>query len=189
MEQEANRFNITERVIQSRIIHLFGEINGDVAKYVCTLLPILDDDDPEKPIHIYINSGGGCVHSGNAIISAMELVNAPVYTYNLSMAASMAAVILSCGKKRYATERSWTMIHRVSGGAEGNIQDVMKTIEHMNNLNDDLTDLMVQNSKISKEEYNKLTERDYWMRPEEAKEKGFIDEVLTKQYLEKMKNK
>lgn len=188
MYQEANKFNITERVIQSRIIHIFGEINGDVAKYVCTLLPILDDDDPEKPIHIYINSGGGCVHSGNAIISAMELVNAPVYTYNLSMAASMAAVILACGDQRFATERSWTMIHRVSGGAEGNIQDVMKTIEHMQNLNEDLTNTMVAKSNLSKEEYESLTQRDYWMRPEEAKAKGFIDVVLNEEYIKKSRN-
>ena len=172
--------DIPSEIIRSRVIYLDGEVNEDLATAVCKQLLYLDNEDSEKPIQLFINSPGGSVLDGLAIINTMNSIKAPVYTCVYGLAASMGAAILSCGEigHRYAYPRSKVMVHRVSSGTQGNIQDMRVSLKFSEDLDAELTEMIATNCGMRKADYEKATERDKWLNAKEASEFGIIDEIL-----------
>lgn len=182
MAQEQYR-DISSVLLDSRIINLVGEVDEAMAHRVTSALLVLDSLDKKKPIHLYINSPGGSIHDGLAIIDTMNLVGAPVYTYVLGYAASMGAAILSAGAKghRYATPNSYVMIHQASSGARGHVEDMKVSMKHTENLNDLMADLIGRNCGKDAKWYKKATNRDKWLTSKDSLEVGIVDKVLGKE--------
>ena len=169
-------------LLENRIIQLVGEVNDIVAYQVCSALLVLDEEDSKKPIQLFINSPGGSIHAGLAIIDTMNFVKAPVYTIVTGLAASMGAAILSAGEKghRMALPNASIMLHQASSGDQGNIQDLRVSLAYTEKLNSRLMEMIAKNCGKSKKELEKDTIRDNWMFPEDAKLYGIVDEVVGK---------
>ena len=163
-----------------RIIFLGAPINDDVANIIQAQLLFLEMTDPERDIQIYINSPGGGVYAGLGIYDTMQLIGPDVSTICTGMAASMAAVLLSAGAKgkRSALPHSRVMIHQPLGGVQGQASDIEITAREILKLKDELYDILATHSGQSVERIVADADRDYWMRAEEAKEYGLIDEVF-----------
>jgi ATP-dependent Clp protease, protease subunit len=174
-------------LLENRIINVVGEVNEMMAYQICAALLVLDEQDNKKPIQMFINSPGGHVADGLAIIDTMMFIKAPVYTYVTGMAASMGAAILSAGEKghRYALPNASIMLHQVSSGTQGNIQDQRVSLAFSEKLNAKLMNMIAENCGKSKEQLEKDTLRDLWMFADEAKAYGIVDEVITKPIDEK----
>lgn len=173
-------FDIYSRLLKERIIFLAGPIDDDVANIVIAQLLFLEAEDPKKDITLYINSPGGQIQSGLAIVDAMHHVKPDVATVCMGMAASMAATILSQGKKgkRYSLPNSEVMIHQPLTGVEGQASDIQITAKHILKLKEKLTQMMAD---VTGQPYKKVEadkDRDYWMSAEEAKKYGIIDQIL-----------
>lgn len=177
--QERN-YDIFSRLLRDRIIMLTGAIEDEMASLVVSELLYLQSEDDSKPIHIYIQSPGGSVTAGNSIIGAMATVSCPVYTYCIGQCASMASVILSSGEKghRYCLPYSRVMIHQVSAGTEGKVDDMKKSVEEADRLNDFLASILAKNSGNTFDKVKKDMERDFFMSAEEAKKYGLVDDVI-----------
>jgi ATP-dependent Clp protease, protease subunit len=175
-------------LLENRIINLVGEVNDGMAYQIVSALLVLDEQN-SKPIQLFINSPGGSVHAGLAIIDAMKFIKAPVYTYCVGLAASMGAAILAAGEKghRYAMPNATVMLHQVSGGSEGNIQDQRVSLAYSERLNKKLMKIIANNVNKTFEQLEKDTLRDKWMFADEAKDYGVIDEVVTAPEKEKTK--
>lgn len=174
-------YDIYSRLLKDRIIMLSGEVNDQMANSIIAQLLFLDAQDSEKDIYIYINSPGGVITSGLAILDTMNFVKADVQTIAMGMAASMASVLLACGTKgkRFALPHSTVMIHQPSGGAQGQqteieiaAKEILKTRKLMNGI---LADATGQ----SLETIQKDTDRDNFLNAEEAKSYGLIDHIMT----------
>lgn len=175
-------FDIYSRLLRDRIIFLHGEVETGMADTIVAQLLLLEAEDPNKDITIYINSPGGSVMAGLAIANTMNYIRCDVRTVAMGMACSMGCFLLSQGTpgKRCALEDAQIMAHQVSSGSQGKIHDMKRSFEHSVKLNDKLMRKMAERScgKITQDDLAKLCEEDVWMEPDEALEMGFIDEII-----------
>ncbi|HEX9270201.1 MAG TPA: ATP-dependent Clp protease proteolytic subunit [Candidatus Limnocylindria bacterium] len=172
-------YDIFSRLLKDRIIFITDLIEDNMANLIIAQLLFLDSEDPEKDIHVYINSGGGVVTAGLAIYDTMQYLRAPINTVCIGQAASMAAVLLSAGApgKRYALPNSRIMIHQGSGGFRGNTPDVLIQVKELETLVDKLTKIMAFHTGQPVDKIRRDSERDRFMSAEEAKTYGLIDDV------------
>ena len=173
-------FDIYSLLLKERIIFLGTPINDQVANLLVAQLLYLDREDPERDISIYINSPGGVINSGFAILDTMNLIRPPVSTICVGLAASMATVLLCAGTKgkRYALPNSTIHMHQALGGAQGIASDVEIAAREMLRLNDKVRQMISDSTGQSYEKVAKDTDRDYYLTAEQAKDYGLIDEVL-----------
>jgi len=176
-------YDIYSRLLNDRIIFLGGSIDDNVANLVIAQLLFLDHEDSKKDISLYINSPGGSVTAGLAIIDTMNFIKSDVSTICVGIAASMGALILSSGKKgkRYSLPNSEVMIHQIIGGAEGQASDIAINAKHMLRSKDRLNKILSQNTGKKFEQVEKDSDRDYWMTSDEAQKYGIVDEIISKQ--------
>ncbi|MDN4594329.1 ATP-dependent Clp endopeptidase proteolytic subunit ClpP [Polycladomyces subterraneus] len=174
-------YDIYSRLLKDRIIFLGSPINDAVANLVVAQLLFLDAEDPDKDIHLYINSPGGSITAGMAIYDTMQYVKADIQTICIGMAASMGAFLLAAGTKgkRYALPNSEVMIHQPLGGAEGQATDIEIRAKRILKMRDRLNQILAERTGQPLEKIEQDTDRDYFMTAEEAKEYGLIDHVIT----------
>lgn len=175
--------DVFSRLMMDRIIFLGTGVDDYVANIIQAQLLFLESVDASKDISIYINSPGGSVYAGLGIYDTMQFVKPDVATICTGMAASMGAVLLCAGAdgKRSALPHSRVMIHQPSGGAQGVATDMEINLKEMLKLKEELYQIIAKHSKQPYEKVYKDSERDYWLRADEAKEYGMIDEVLTRE--------
>lgn len=175
-------FDIYSRLLQDRIILIFGEINDVVAGLVIAQMLFLDSIDPKKDISIYINSPGGSVSAGLAIYDTINFVNCDVSTIGMGLCASMAALLLSSGTKgkRYALKNTKIMIHQPFGGAQGQATEIKIVAEEIIKTRQRINEILSENTgqPLSKIEFD--TERDYYLSTPEAIAYGLIDDEIKK---------
>ena len=175
-------YDVFSRLLMDRIIFIGTPINDDVANVVIAQLLFLEADNPERDIHIYINSPGGSVSAGMAIYDTMQFLKSPVNTNCMGLAASMAAFLLAAGRpgKRSALPHARVMIHQPSGGAQGQASDIEIHARDILKTRDQLNRILAANTGQSVEKIERDTERDYFMFADEAKAYGVVDEVISK---------
>jgi ATP-dependent Clp protease protease subunit len=184
---EERQLNVTQmdvfsRLMMDRIIFLGTAINDQVANIIQAQLLFLQSLDSKKDITLYINSPGGGVYAGLGIYDTMELITPDVATICTGMAASMGAVLMVAGAKgkRSALPHSRIMIHQPMGGAEGQASDIEITAREIMKLKEELYQIIAKHSGQTYDKVYADSDRDYWMKAEEAKAYGMIDEILTK---------
>lgn len=175
-------YDIYSRLLKDRIIFLGEEVNDVSASVIVAQLLFLEAEDPEKDIHLYINSPGGSVTAGMAIYDTMQFIKCDVSTTCIGMAASMGAFLLAGGAKgkRYALPNAEIMIHQPSGGAQGQATDIKIVADHILKTRTKLNKILVENTGQDLSVIEVDTERDNYMSAEEAKAYGLIDEVIIK---------
>ena len=175
-------YDIYSRLLKERIIFLGEEVTDASASVVIAQLLFLEGEDPEKDIHLYINSPGGSVTAGMAIYDTMQYIKCDVSTICIGMAASMGSFLLAGGAKgkRYALPNSEIMIHQPSGGARGQGREIKIVAEHILKTRQKLNQILAENTGQSLERIELDTERDNFMSAQEAKEYGLVDEVITR---------
>lgn len=173
-------YDIYSRLLKERIIFLGEEVNDTSASIVVAQLLFLEAEDPDKDIHLYINSPGGSVTAGMAIYDTMQYIKCDVSTMCIGMAASMGAFLLAGGAKgkRLALPNAEIMIHQPLGGAQGQATEIEIAAKHMQRTKEKLNRLLAANTGKPYEEVVADTERDNWKTAEEAKEYGLIDAVM-----------
>lgn len=171
-------YDIYSRLLQDRIIMLFGEITDSTSASVISQLLFLSSQDEKKDIYIYINSPGGSVTAGLSIYDTMNFIKPNVITIGMGLCASMGAFLLSSGDKRYALENTKIMIHQPLGGAKGQASDIMIVAEEIIKIKKKLNDILCKNTKQKLEKIEKDTDRDFYMDSAEALNYGIIDEIL-----------
>ena len=174
-------YDIYSRLLKERIIFLGEEVTDASASVIIAQLLFLEGEDPEKDIHLYINSPGGSVTAGMAIYDTMQYIKCDVSTICIGMAASMGSFLLAGGAKgkRYALPNSEIMIHQPSGGARGQATEIKIVAEHILKTRHKLNQILADNTGQSLEKIEIDTERDNFMSAQEAKEYGLVDEVIT----------
>ena len=175
-------FDIFSRLLRERIIFLGTPVDDMVANLIVAQLLLLDSENPEKDIMLYINSPGGSVTAGLAIYDTMQHIRADVQTICLGQAASMGAFLLCSGTKgkRMALPHSRVLIHQPLGGAQGQATDIEIQAQEILRIKKTLNEIMASNTGQSIKKIEKDTDRDYIMTPQEALEYGMIDKVITK---------
>ena len=175
-------FDIFSRLLRERIIFLGTQIDDMVANLIVAQLLLLDSENPEKDIMLYINSPGGSVTAGLAIFDTMQHIRADVSTICLGQAASMGAFLLAAGTpgKRMALPHSRVLIHQPLGGAQGQATDIEIQAAEILRIKKSLNEILASNTGQALSKIEKDTDRDYIMTPEEALEYGMIDKVITK---------
>ena len=173
-------YDIYSRLLKENIIFLSGAIDDETANIVIAQLLFLQSEDPKKDVKIYINSPGGMVSAGLAIIDTMNHIKNDISTVCVGMAASMAAVILASGAKgkRYSLPNSEIMIHQPLGGAQGQATDIQITAKQILKLKEKLNKMMAERTGKTYAEIEKDADRDYYMSADEAKKYGIVDKVL-----------
>ncbi len=173
-------YDIYSRLLKDRVIFLGTPIDDVVANLVVAQLLFLQMEDPDKDIHIYINSPGGSITSGLAIYDTMQFLKPDVCTYCIGQAASMGAVLLAAGAKgkRYALPNSRVMIHQPWGGVQGQAVDISIQAKEIQNLKDRLNNILAKHTTQDISKIEKDTDRDYFMSAEESKKYGIVDEVV-----------
>src|SRR3990167_2800362 len=174
-------YDIYSRLLKERIIFLGGPIDSDVANLVVAQLLFLASEDPKKDISFYINSPGGQVSAGLAILDTMNHIEPAVSTVCVGMAASMGAILLSAGEKgkRFALPNAEVMIHQPSGGAEGMAADIEITAKQILRLRERINKILAKNTGQKVEKIANDVDRDYFMTADEAHKYGIVDKVLT----------
>ena len=172
-------FDIYSRLLKDRIVFLVGPVDDNVANLVVAQLLFLESENPDKDIHLYINSPGGSVTSGMSIYDTMQFVRCDVSTMCIGQAASMGAFLLAAGAegKRYALPNSRMMIHQPSGGSRGVAADIEIQAKEILLMRQRLNQLLADHTGQSVERIAEDTDRDYWMSPDEAAEYGLVDVV------------
>jgi ATP-dependent Clp protease protease subunit len=175
-------WDIFSRLLKDRIVFLGSAVDDDVANIIIAQFLFLESEDPDKDVQLYINSPGGVVTAGLAIFDTMQYVRCPVSTLCLGQAASMAAVLLSAGKKgsRYALPHSRVMIHQPLGGARGQATDIEIQAREIRHMKDVITQILVDATGKNRDDITKDIDRDFYMGPAQAKEYGLIDEIFDK---------
>ncbi len=173
-------YDIYSRLLKDRIIFIGGAIDDHIANLVIAQLLFLEAEDPEKDIHIYINSPGGVVTAGMAMYDTMQYVKPDVSTICLGQAASMGAFLLAAGTKgkRFALPYARILIHQPSGGYQGQATDIEIHARDILRMKDELNRLLSEHTGQPLEKVARDTERDYIMSAQEAKEYGIVDEVF-----------
>ena len=174
-------YDIFSRLLKERIIFLGEEVNETTASLVVAQLLFLEAEDPDKDIHLYINSPGGSVTAGMAIYDTMNFIKCDVATVCIGMAASMGAFLLAGGAKgkRYALPNAEIMIHQPLGGAQGQATEIEIAAKHILRTKEKLNRILAENTGKDIEVIAADTERDNWKTAEEAKEYGLIDAIFT----------
>ena len=175
-------YDIYSRLLKERIIFLGGPIDDSVANVVVAQLLFLESEDPDKDIHLYINSPGGVVTAGLAIYDTMQYIKPDVSTICIGQAASMGSILLTAGAagKRYALPHARIMIHQPLGGAQGQSTDIQIQAKEILRLREVGNNILARHTGQDPENINVDTERDNFMSAEEAKAYGLIDEVVTR---------
>ncbi len=175
-------FDIYSRLLRDRIVMINGEIEPGMASTVVAQLLFLESENPNADISLYINSPGGDVSAGEAILDTMNYIKSPVSTIGMGLVASMASVLLAGGQKgkRFALPNAEIMIHQPLGGFKGQATDMEITMRQMQRIKDNLTKQMSEFTGRKYKELHDAMERDNWMSATEAKDFGLIDEVLTR---------
>lgn len=175
-------YDIYSRLLKDRIIFLGEEVSDASASVIVAQLLFLESEDPNKDIHLYINSPGGSVTAGMAIYDTMNYVKCDVSTICIGMAASMGAFLLSCGAKgkRFALPNAEIMIHQPSGGAQGQATDIKIVSDHIIKTRTKLNNILAENTGKPLEIIEVDTERDNYMDAQTAAEYGLIDSVVEK---------
>jgi ATP-dependent Clp protease protease subunit len=175
-------YDIYSRLLKERIVFLGTGIDDDVANLVIAQMLFLESEDPDKDIHLYINSPGGIVTSGLAIYDTMQYIRPKVSTLCMGQAASIAALLLAAGEKgkRFALPHSRILIHQPMGGFQGQASDVDIQAREILRLREKLNTIMVRHTNQSVEKIQADTDRDFYMTGEQAKEYGIIDQVVIK---------
>jgi ATP-dependent Clp protease protease subunit len=173
-------YDIYSRLLKERIVFLGGPINDEVANLVIAQLLFLASEDPKKDISFYINSPGGHVAAGLAILDTMNHIQPQVSTVCVGMAASMAAVLLSAGEKgkRFALPNAEVMIHQPSGGAEGMASDIEITAKQIVKIRERLNKILAKNTGQKLDRIETDVDRDFFMTAEESVKYGVVDKVL-----------
>ncbi|MEL5591258.1 ATP-dependent Clp protease proteolytic subunit [Serratia ureilytica] len=173
-------FDIYSRLLRDRIVFLNGEVNDDVAEMLCAQLLFLEAENPEKPIHLYINSPGGAITSGLAIYDTMQYIRAPVHTLCMGTARSMGSFLLMAGEPghRMALPNASLHVHQPLGGFQGQASDILIQAEEMKRTKDRVIRLYAQHCGLSYEEVERVLDRDRFMTADEAAAWGLIDRVL-----------
>lgn len=174
-------YDIYSRLLKDRIIFIGTAINDNIANVVIAQLLFLQTDDPEKDIHIYINSPGGAVSAGLAIYDTMQYVKPDISTYCIGQAASMGALLLSAGTKgkRYALPNSRVMIHQPMGGFYGQATDVEIHAKEILKMKETLNGILANHTGQPVGKIQTDTERDFFMSGDDAKNYGIVDEVIS----------
>lgn len=173
--------DIDSRMLMDRIIFVEGQVEPTMANILTKKLLWLDQQS-DKPINMYINSPGGSVIDGLQLIDTMNIINAPIYTTCMGMAASMGAVILSCGDKgnRFVLPHSRVMIHQVSSGMSGTFSDMKIEFEQTERCKKDIYHILSENIGKSYEEIETLCDRNNWFIGQEAVDLGIVDKIVDK---------
>ncbi len=173
--------SVYNRLLKERIIFLGTEVNDQVANRICAQMLLLAADD-DRDIWLYINSPGGSVYSGMAIYDIMQFVTNDVATVAMGMAASMGQFLLSAGTpgKRYATPHARVMMHQPSGGIGGTASDIKIQAEQLLHIKKQMAELIAQHTGQTIDQIETDSDRDRWFTAQEAKEYGFVDNVITK---------
>ncbi|RYL94196.1 ATP-dependent Clp endopeptidase proteolytic subunit ClpP [Sporolactobacillus sp. THM19-2] len=182
--EQSNRgersYDIYSRLLKDRVIFLGSEINDELANSIVAQLLFLASEDSEKDISIYINSPGGSVTAGFAILDTMNFVKPDIQTICVGMAASMASIILTSGTKgkRLSLPNGEVMIHQPLGGARGQASDIEITARHIMKTKEKLNKILSETSGRSLEQIEKDTDRDHFLTAEEARSYGFVDKII-----------
>ena len=174
-------YDIYSRLLKDRIVFVGGSIDDSVANVVVAQLLFLEAEDPDKDIHLYINSPGGVVTAGLAIYDTMQYIRPAVSTICIGQAASMGALLLAAGApgKQYALPLARIMIHQPLGGAQGQSTDIQIQAKEILRLREIGNDILVKHTGQKRDKIVQDTERDNFMNAQEAKEYGLIDEVIS----------
>ena len=173
-------YDIYSRLLKDRIVFLTGPITDEVANVVIAQLLFLESENPDKDIHLYINSPGGSVTAGMAIYDTMQYIKPDVSTICVGLAASMASILLMAGKKgkRYALPHSEVMIHQPLGGYEGQASDIAIHAKNILRIREEMYDVIVKHTGKTKEAVAADTDRDNFLTAKEALAYGIIDQVV-----------
>ncbi len=173
-------FDIFSRLLRERVIFLTGQVEDHMANLIVAQLLFLEAENPDKDIHLYINSPGGSVSAGLAIFDTMNFIKPEVSTICMGGAYSMGSFLLAAGEKgkRYALANSRVMIHQPSGGAQGQATDIEINAREILKTRARLNEILAERTGQPVEKIEKDVERDYWLDAKEAKEYGLVDEVL-----------
>jgi ATP-dependent Clp protease protease subunit len=173
-------YDIYSRLLKERIIFVGTAIDDDVANLVIAQMLFLESEDPDKDIHLYINSPGGIVTSGLAIYDTMQYIRPKVSTLCMGQAASIAALLLSAGEKgkRFALPHSRILIHQPMGGFQGQASDVDIQAKEILRLREELNQILVKHTHQTLERIQADTDRDFYMTGHQAREYGIVDEVV-----------
>lgn len=175
-------YDIYSRLLKERIVFLSGPIDDNTANIIIAQLLFLEAEDPKKDIYLYVNSPGGHVKDGMAILDTMNHIKPNVATVCVGMAASMGAVILSAGAKgkRFILPNAEVMIHQPLGGAEGQASDIAITANWILKTKEKLNKILAENTGQKLDKVEKDVDRDYWMDSKEAIEYGIVDKIMAK---------
>ncbi len=175
-------FDIYSRLLKERVVFLTGEVNDEVASLICAQLLFLEAENPEKEISFYINSPGGVVTAGLAILDTMNYIKCPVSTVCMGQACSMGSLLLTCGEKgrRFALPNARVMIHQPSGGFQGQATDMEIHVKEILAIKKRLNQIYVEQTGKDLPTIEAAMERDNFMTAEEALEFGLIDAVIAK---------
>ncbi|MEK7581819.1 MAG: ATP-dependent Clp endopeptidase proteolytic subunit ClpP [Patescibacteria group bacterium] len=173
-------YDIYSRLLRDRIVFLGGPIDENIANIVIAQLIFLENEDSKKDIKLYINSPGGQVTAGMAILDTMNFVKPDISTICVGMAASMGAILLSAGAKgkRFILPNAEVLIHQPMGGTEGQASDIAISAKHILKTKDSLNKILAKNTGQPLAQVEKDVDRDYYMSAEEAKKYGLIDEII-----------
>jgi ATP-dependent Clp protease protease subunit len=173
-------YDIYSRLLKERIVFVGTGIDDDIANLVIAQMLFLESEDPDKDIHLYINSPGGVVTSGLAIYDTMQYVRPKVSTLCMGQAASIAALLLAAGEKgkRYALPHSRILIHQPIGGFQGQATDVDIQAREILRLREELNKILVRHTRQSLEKIQGDTDRDFYMSGLQARDYGIVDEVV-----------
>ncbi|HXD88490.1 MAG TPA: ATP-dependent Clp endopeptidase proteolytic subunit ClpP [Urbifossiella sp.] len=186
--REERAYDIYSRLLKDRIIFLQGVVQDDMANLIVAQMLFLQFDDPNKDIHLYINSPGGSVTAGMAIYDTMQFLNCDVATYCMGQAASMGAMLLTAGTKgkRFALPNARVMIHQPLAGTEGTTTEILIHAKEFLRTKKTLNELLAKHAGQTLESIEKNTDRDNFMSATEARDFGLIDTVLTRMPIEQL---
>lgn len=173
-------YDIYSRLLRDRIIFLGGPIDDHMANIIIAQMLFLENEDPKKDISLYINSPGGYITAGYAILDTMNFIKPDISTICVGVSASMAAVLLSSGAKgkRFILPNAEVMIHQPLGGTEGQASDIAISAKHILKQKDLLNKILAKNTGQPLSQIEKDVDRDYYMSAEEAKKYGLIDDII-----------
>lgn len=173
-------YDIYSRLLKERVIFMVGQVEDHMANLVVAQLLFLESENPDKDIHLYINSPGGSVTAGMSIYDTMQFIKPDVSTMVIGQACSMGAFLLAAGAegKRYSVPNSRVMIHQPSGGAQGQATDIQIQARNIQDTKERLNRILAKHTGQSYDQIAADTERDNFMNPEQAKQYGLIDQVL-----------
>jgi len=177
-------YDVYTRLLKDRVVFFGHQVTGEVVNVAIAQLLFLEMTESKKDIIMYINSGGGSVIDGLALIDVMNYITPDVSTVAIGMAASMGAVMLTSGAKgkRFALQSAEVMVHQPLGGLEGQYADMEIGLKHMERLKKRLYTILSDTSGKKYDHIHRICDRNYWMTPTEAKEEGFIDDILIKRH-------